>query len=98
MFEIFSKIVARKSEIIFIVIAFPKLCTVCHTDDNGIRLGSYLNTANKRVAGHSKAEYLGIKYSVFDVLMTNTRIFQGHPVFLVKNIIFLYTGKTHTSI
>ena len=43
------------------VIAFLKTYTACHMDNNGIKQGRNLNTADKRVAEHSKAEYLGIK-------------------------------------
>ena len=53
--------VVMKLEIMFKVIAFPKMYTACHTDENGINPGSNLNTADKRVAEPSSADYLGIK-------------------------------------
>ena len=43
------------------VTPFPKIYTACLTDENGIKPGSYLNTADKRVAEPSRAEILGIK-------------------------------------
>ena len=43
------------------VITFPIIYTACHTDNNDIKPGGNLKTADKRVAGHSKAEYLDIK-------------------------------------
>ena len=35
--------------------------TACHTDENGIKPGSNLNIADKRVANPSRAELLGMK-------------------------------------
>ena len=64
---ILSMIVVNKLEVMFKVIDFPKLYTACHTDENGIKPGINLNTADKRVAEPSSAEILGIKSSVFDV-------------------------------
>ena len=49
------------------VIAFRKLYPACQTDENGIKSGSNLNTADKHVAEPSRAELLGLKYSVFYV-------------------------------
>ena len=43
------------------VIVFPKIYTAWHTDENGNKPGSNLNTADKRVADPCKAEFLGIK-------------------------------------
>ena len=43
------------------VIAFPKIYTSCNTDENEIKPGSNLNTADKRVAESSRADVLGIK-------------------------------------
>ena len=39
--------------------AFSKLYPACHTDENGIKPGSNSNTADKRVAEPSGAEFLG---------------------------------------
>ena len=50
-----------------VIESFPKLYTACHTDESGIKPGINLDTADKRVAGPSSAEFLGIKSSVFDV-------------------------------
>ena len=61
LFEILSKIVVKKLEIMFMVISFPKIYTACHTDENGIKPGSNLNNADKRVAESSRAEFWGIK-------------------------------------
>ena len=55
-FEIVSKIVVRKLKTMFMVIFVPKIYPACHTDDNGIKQGSNLTSADKRVAEHSKAE------------------------------------------
>ena len=43
------------------VIALRKNYPVCQTDENGIKPGSNLNNADKRVAEPSRAEVLGIK-------------------------------------
>ena len=40
----------------FMVISVPKIYPAYHTDDNGIKQGSNLTSADKRVAEHSKAE------------------------------------------
>ena len=37
-------------------IAFPKIYIACHLDENGIKPGSNLNTADKGVAEPSRAE------------------------------------------
>ena len=42
-------------------IAFSKVHPTCQTDENGIKPGSSLNNADKRVAEPSRAEVLGIK-------------------------------------
>ena len=42
------------------VIAFSKIYPACKTDDNGIKPGSNLNTADKRVAEPSRVEFLDI--------------------------------------
>ena len=55
MFVILSKIVVKQLEIMFKVTASPKIYTACHTDENGIKPGSNLNTADKRVAEPSSA-------------------------------------------
>ena len=47
------------------VIVFPKIYTAWHTDENSIKPGCNWNTADKRVAEPSRAEFVGIKYSVF---------------------------------
>ena len=50
-------------EIMFLVIAFSKLI-IQHArpmKENGIKPGSNLNTADKRVAEPSRAEFFGIK-------------------------------------
>ena len=38
-------------------IAFHKIHTACHTDENGIKSGSNLNIADKRVAKPSGADF-----------------------------------------
>ena len=50
-----------------LVTAFSKFYPACQTDENGIKPGSNLNSADKRVAELSRAEFFGMKYSVFDV-------------------------------
>ena len=47
--------------------AFSKIYPACQMDENGIKPGSNLNNADKRVAEISRAELLGIIQSVFDV-------------------------------
>ena len=42
-------------------IASSKIYPACQTDENGIKPGSNLNNADKRVAEPSRAEFLGIK-------------------------------------
>ena len=49
------------------VIAFIKIYPACQMDENGIKPGSNLNNADKRVAEFSRAEFWDIKESVFDV-------------------------------
>ena len=56
-----SKIVVRLVEIMFMVVAFSKIYPAYHTDVNGIKPGSNLNNADKRVAEPSRAEFLGLK-------------------------------------
>ena len=53
--EILSKTVLNKLETMFMAIAFHKIYTACHTDENGIKPGSNLNTADKRVSKPSRA-------------------------------------------
>ena len=60
-FEILSKIVVKKLEVMFMAIAFSKIYPACHTDVNRIIPGSNLNNADKRLAEPSGAEILGIK-------------------------------------
>ena len=60
-FEILSKIVVKKLEVMFMAIAISKSYPACHTDVNGIKPGSNLNNADKRLAEPSGAEFLGIK-------------------------------------
>ena len=60
-FEILSKIVVKMLEVMFMAIAFSKIYPACHTDVNGIKPGSNLNNADKRLAEPSGAEILGIK-------------------------------------
>ena len=48
LFEIISKNVVKKLEIMFMVITFPKIYAACHTDENGIKPGSNLSTTDKR--------------------------------------------------
>ena len=43
------------------VVVFSKIYPACQTDENGIKPGSNLNNADKRVAKRSRAEFLGIK-------------------------------------
>ena len=43
------------------VVAFTKIHPACQTDENGIKPGSNLNNADKRVAMSPRAEVLGIK-------------------------------------
>ena len=61
LFEILSQIVVKKLEIMFMAIAFRKKYPACHMDVNGIKPGSNLNNADKRLAEPSGAEFLGIK-------------------------------------
>ena len=56
-----SQIVVWLLEIMFMVVAFSKTYPACQTDDNGIKPGSNLTNADKRAAGPSRAEFLGIK-------------------------------------
>ena len=56
-----SKIVVMLLEIMFVVVAFSKIYPACQTDENGIKPGSNLNNADKRVAEPSGAEFLGIR-------------------------------------
>ena len=44
-------------EIMFMVIAFPKIYTACLTDENGIKPGSNLKTDVKRVAEPYRAAF-----------------------------------------
>ena len=55
------KIVVRLLDIMFMVVAFSKIYPACQTDENGIKPGSDLNNADKRVAEPSRAEFLGLK-------------------------------------
>ena len=41
--------------------SFSKIYPACQTGANGIKPGSNLNNADKRVAGRSRAEFLGTK-------------------------------------
>ena len=43
------------------VVAFSKIYPACQTDENGIKPGSNLNNADKRVAEPSRAKLLGLK-------------------------------------
>ena len=43
------------------VVVFSKIYPACQTDENGIKQGSNLCNADKRVAKLSTAEFLGIK-------------------------------------
>ena len=45
----------------FMAIAFSTIYPACQTDENGIKPGSKLNNADKRVAEPSRAELLSIK-------------------------------------
>ena len=45
----------------FMVLAFSKIYPACQTDENGIKPGSNLKNADKRVAEPSRAEFLGLK-------------------------------------
>ena len=45
----------------FMAIVLSKFDQACQTDENGIKPGSNLNNADKRVAGPSRAEVLGLK-------------------------------------
>ena len=56
-----SKIVVRCFEIMSMVVAFSKIYPACQTDENGIKQGSTLNNADKRVAGPSRAAFFGHK-------------------------------------
>ena len=56
-----SKIVVMLLEIMFVVVAFSKFYPACQTDENGIKPGSNLNNADKRVAEPSGAEVWGIR-------------------------------------
>ena len=46
---------------LFMLIALAKIDPACQTDEKGIKPGSDLNTADKRVAEPSRAELWGIK-------------------------------------
>ena len=50
------------------VVAFSKIYPACQTDENGIKPGSNLNNADKRVAESSRDEFLGLNnlYSMFE--------------------------------
>ena len=61
LFEILSKIVVKKLEIMFMAIASSKIYPACQTDENGIKPGNNLNNADKRVAEPSRAEFWDIK-------------------------------------
>ena len=67
----FSKIVVRKLKTMFMAIFVSKIYPVCHTDDNGIKQGSNLTSADKRFAAHSEAEKYGINdlYVMFKLLI-----------------------------
>ena len=56
-----SKIVVWLLKIMFMVVVFSKIYPACQTDEKGIKPGSNLNNADKRVAKLSRAEYLGMK-------------------------------------
>ena len=56
-----SKIVVWLFKIVFMVVVFSQIYLACQTDENGIKPGSNLNNADKRVAKLSRAEFLGIK-------------------------------------
>ena len=56
-----SQIVVRLIEIMFMVVACGKIYPACQTDENGIKPGSNLNNADKRVAEPFRAEFLGMK-------------------------------------
>ena len=43
------------------MVAFSKIYPACQTDEKGIKPGSNLNNADKRVAEPSRAELLGLK-------------------------------------
>ena len=43
------------------VVVFSKIYPACQTDENGIKPGSKLNNADKRVAKLSRAEFLGVQ-------------------------------------
>ena len=43
------------------VVDFSKIYPAYQTDENGIKPGSHLNNADKRLAEPSRAEVLGIK-------------------------------------
>ena len=80
------------------VIAFSKIYTACHTDENETKPGITLNTADKRVAAPSTAEFLGTQYSVFDVGITLRRMVQQYPLSLVKLSFFFTQVKSNTGI
>ena len=56
-----SKIVVMLLEIMFVVVAVSKIYRACQTDENGIKPGSNLNYADKRIAEPSGAEFWGIR-------------------------------------
>ena len=45
-------------------VAFGKIYPASQTGENGIKPGSNLNNADKRLAALSRAEFLGLKLSV----------------------------------
>ena len=44
----------------FMVVAFSKIYPACQMDENGMKPGSNLNNADKRVGEPSRAKFLGI--------------------------------------
>ena len=61
LFEILSKIVVKKLEVMFMAIVFNKIYPARQTDENGIKPVSNLNNADKHVAEPFGAEFFGIK-------------------------------------
>ena len=79
-------------------IAFSKIYQACHTDVNGIKPGSNLNNADKRVSEPSGAVFFGHKIICIRCLNDSYNNVSRISSLLGKNVIFLYTGKNYTSI
>ena len=73
----------------FILISVLKIYPSCYMDDNRLKAGNNLIIADKRVAEHFKADYLGIKWSVCGVQLLIQECFKNIQSSLVKIGVFL---------